>query len=190
MDFGKFFVFLYLLTSLEVVSAETRSTWIYGTLEEVSFVKNNLNEVETLFYINIKKYSGLNPSEVINYMKFRTYTKGGTWDKVSYPSRTSMTKSLGESSLIYLRKKGGKFYIEKSFTRPSQEKIDLLAGVKTIESYQLGQLAVKSKNKRKPAQISRQELMVFEEFGFFTFCLFLIIFGVSLYFVSRKNNYD
>lgn len=181
---------LFSILHCALLGADDSATWIYGTLEEVSYIKNNSNQVETVFNFSLEKHQGLKQSEVINYMKFRVYSEGGAWDGVNYPISMDITSSVGKGVLAYLSKKSGKFYIERAIPSPSDKVVESLKGVRTQASYQLGFSAGQERKKRKPAQIDKDKSLQLEDFGFFTFSLFLIVFGVSLYFVSRKNNYD
>lgn len=190
MEWLKKFSVFFLLMFGTITYGSGSSTWIYGSLEEISYIKNNSNKVETVFSLKLEKYYGLNPSEVINYMKFRVYTEGGSWDGVEYPLSVKFEKTLGEKVLIYLSKTSGKFYIEKVVNSPDLSLVRGMTGVETVDNYQLGLLAEQNAGKRKPAQIEKEESVILEDFGFFTFSLFLIIFGTSLYFVSRNKNYD
>ena len=92
--------------------------------------------------------------------------------------------------MVHLEKSNGKFYIDRVIPSPSSKLDKSLSGVDTRFSYQLGSLASSERKKRKPAQLVGDKSVALEDFGFFTFSLFLFVFGVSLYFVSRKNNYD
>ena len=60
-----------------------QGSWIYGTLTEISYIKNNSNQVETALSFKLEKHFGLKPSEVINYMKFRVYSPGGVGMELS-----------------------------------------------------------------------------------------------------------
>ena len=80
-----------------------QESWIYGTLTEISYIKNNSNQVETAWSFKLEKYFRLMPSEVINYLKFRAYSSGGVWDGVRYPAGVKLPKKVGEKVLIHLK---------------------------------------------------------------------------------------
>jgi len=192
---GYLFKFILFSTSLFlstfVCFGGDNNPWIYGTIDEVSYIKNNLNKVETVYSLKIEKYSGLKPEDVINYMNFKAYISGGIWDKIDYPSSIAITKKPGENVFFELQKVNGRFYIVTAKLSPGEEFLSNLRGIDSSANYQLG-ILVKNRNEksRRPAQIKKNNQFIGEDFGFFVFSLFLIIFGISLYFVSRNKNYD
>ena len=107
-----FLIFSFCTLSIfSICRAYEKVPWVYGSIQDISYIKNSSDEVETVYSLKLRSYSGISYSKISNYLQFKVYARGGTWDGINYRENSFNLKKDFEDKVFVLKKASGAFLI-------------------------------------------------------------------------------
>ena len=187
----RFLIFFSCMLSLFSISrAYDKVPWVYGSVQDISYIKNSSDEVETVYSLKLRSYSGISYSKISNYLQFKVYARGGIWDGINYRENSFNLKKTLEDKVFVLKKVYGKFYLTEVVIKKSEldKSLQAQASFEVLRSNQFGPLL--GKHKRAPAQVDNNknaENFSLDEIGSLAFALIVLAFGSLIYVTSHRG---